>query len=168
MKIIFLDIDGVLNHQLWFAARKNEKVETDLDYDRSMIDPQKVELLNDLIDETKAKVVISSSWRKTHTKEQLQSLLESKGFTGEVIGLTPCLKFTGLEGYGYSVPRGAEIKAWLEINKSTLLDKMSKVPYVILDDDSDMLFSQRENFFWVDSYCGLTSNTIYKAKRFLK
>jgi hypothetical protein len=168
MKIIFLDIDGVLNHQLWFKIQKNKKViDTDLEYNRSMIDETRVDLLNDLIKETKAKVVISSSWRKNHTKEELQIMLEDKGFVGEIIGLTPCLRFTGFEGYVYSVPRGNEIKAWLETNKGILNNKMSKVPYVIFDDDSDMLLWQRENFFWVDPYCGLTPNIIYKAKRFL-
>ena len=149
MKIIFLDIDGVLNHQLWFKSQKDKKViDTDLEYNRSMIDETRVDLLNDLIKETKAKVVISSSWRKNHTKEELQTMLEDKG-------------------YVYSVPRGNEIKAWLETNKGILNNKMSNVPYVIFDDDSDMLLWQRENFFWVDPYCGLTPNTIYKAKRFL-
>jgi hypothetical protein len=30
--------------------------------------------------------------------------------------------------------------------------------------DSDMLWWQREHFIWVDPYCGLTPNLIYKAK----
>ena len=167
MKIIFLDIDGVLNHQIWFKEQKNKRVETDLEYNRSMIDETRVDLLNDLIKETKAKVVISSSWRKNHTVKELQTILEDKGFKGEVIGFTPMLRFTGLKDYIYSVPRGNEIKAWLETNKGILNNKISKVPYVIFDDDSDMLLWQRENFFWVDPYCGLTPNIIYKAKRFL-
>jgi len=72
MKIIFLDIDGVLNHQLWFKNQKNKKViDTDLEYNRSMIDETRVDLLNDLIKETKAKVVISSSWRKKPHKGRI-------------------------------------------------------------------------------------------------
>jgi len=132
-----------------------------------MIDESRVELLNELIEKTKAKVVISSNWRKTRTVKELQKLLECKGFKGEIIGLTPCLQFVGLENYDYSVPRGNEIKAWLETNKGILNNKISKVSYVIFDDDSDMLLWQREHFFWVDPYCGLTPNIIYKAIRFL-
>ena len=169
MKIIFLDIDGVLNHQIWFKKwyKGGKRTDTKEQYNDSMIDPNSVALLNKIIEDTKAKVVISSSWRKNNTIESLQAILESKGFTGEIIGLTPVLYFTGEKDYHYSVPRGNEIKAWLEINKGILGDKMSKVKYVIFDDDSDMLLWQRENFFWIDPYCGLTPNIIYKATRFL-
>lgn len=168
MKIIFLDIDGVLNHSLWYQAEEPlKKTASHSEYELSMIDGSKVLLLNSLIEETGAKIVISSSWRKNHTKEELQSLLDCKGFKGEIIGLTPVLYFTGLENYNYSVPRGNEIKAWLETNKGILNNKMSKVPYAILDDDSDMLYWQRENYFRVDSYCGLTPNIVYRVKRFL-
>ena len=169
MKIIFLDIDGVLNHQIWFEKwHKSEKrTDTEEQYNDSMIDPESVDLLNKIIADTDAKVVISSSWRKNNTIESMQTLLDKKGFKGEIIGLTPVLYFTGLKDYHYSVPRGNEIKAWLEINKGILGDKMSKVKYVIFDDDSDMLLWQRENYFWIDAYCGLTKNIIYKATRFL-
>jgi len=169
MKIIFLDIDGVLNHQIWFEKQCESKkqIDTEEQYEASMIDPKSVELLNKIIADTNAKVVISSSWRKTHTAEEIQALLDSKGFKGEIIGLTPVLYFTGLKDYNYSVPRGNEIKAWLETNKGILGDKISKIKYVIFDDDSDMLLWQRANFFWVDPYCGLTPNIIYKARRFL-
>ena len=169
MKIIFLDINGVLNHQLWFkeSYKKYKKCSTDKEYEDSMIDDSKVALLNELIKKTNAKVVISSSWRKEYTIKQMQTILERKGFKGEIIDSTPVLSFSGIKDYKYSVPRGNEIKAWLEINKGILGDKISKVKYVIFDDDSDMLLWQREKYFWVDPYCGLTPNIIYKAERFL-
>lgn len=156
-----MDIDGVLNHQLWFESQKDKRINTDLEYKRSMIDETRVELLNDLISNSGAKVVISSSWRKSHTQDELQEILEDKGFIGEIIGMTPYLRFNGYQGYTHSVSRGNEIKAWLELNERT------DIPYVIFDDDSDMLLCQRENYFRVDAYCGLTPNIIYKAKRFL-
>lgn len=69
--------------------------------------------------------------------------------------------------YKYSVPRGCEIKAWLELNKEKLGDKMSKVKYVILDDDSDMLYWQREHLFLTDAYAGLTKNIAYRVINYL-
>jgi len=36
--------------------------------------------------------------------------------------------------------------------------------YVILDDDSDMLYCQRNNFICVDYTTGITSRIIYKIK----
>lgn len=168
MKLIFLDIDGVLNHQLWFNAQSITNRFNVAEYHSSMLDPARVEILNYIIFKTNAKVVVSSSWRKTHTKEKLQSLLEGRGFKGEIIGTTPCLSFSGVLGYNYSVPRGNEIKAWLELNKGILNNKLSKVPYVILDDDSDMLLWQRNNYHWVDPYCGLTPSIANKVIKFLQ
>lgn len=169
MKIIFLDIDGVLNHQLWFEEQKEAKDKW-CSYDKTrqkMIDPSKVELLNELIEKTGSKVVISSSWRVHYSINYIREMLSHYGFKGEIIDTTPTLFFRGLKDYHYSVPRGNEIKAWLETNKDILGEKISKVRYVILDDDSDMLLWQRENFFWVDPYCGLTPNITYKAIRYL-
>lgn len=170
MKIIFLDIDGVLNHQLWFESingKPEYKKEGPDDY-RRWFCPFSVDLLNHLTTETGAKIVVSSSWRKGRTVEQLQKLLKDNGITGEVIDKTPYLRFTGVDDYTYSVPRGCEIKAWLEINKGILGEKIGSFNnYVILDDDSDMLWWQRNNFLLIDGYCGITPNIIYKAQKLL-
>jgi len=40
--------------------------------------------------------------------------------------------------------------------------------YAILDDDSDMLESQLKRFYLIDPYYGLTPNHIYRIKRHLK
>ena len=69
--------------------------------------------------------------------------------------------------YRTSVPRGCEINAWLELNKNLFDDNMSEASHVIFDDDSDMLYRQRENYFRVDSHCGLTPNIVYRATLFL-
>ena len=42
---------------------------------------------------------------------------------------------------GYSIPRGCEIDYWLREDR-----KFSIESYVILDDDDDMLLSQRNNY----------------------
>ena len=51
-KIIFLDIDGVLNHQLYYKERKRKGLldKPDVNYPYSEVDPEKVELLNMLIE----------------------------------------------------------------------------------------------------------------------
>lgn len=172
-KFAFVDVDGVLNHEIWFTSDECKKVSKErIDKDdkndyRRWFDPRCVELLNHLTDKTGAKIVVSSSWRGGRTVEELKKLFSDVGITGDVIDKTPKLNFKGLEGYNYSVPRGCEIKAWLETNKNILGDKLSKANYVILDDDSDMLLWQREKFLHVDSYCGLTYNVIDKAVQIL-
>jgi hypothetical protein len=51
-KIIFLDIDGVLNNSKWLKENKNNP-----------IDPAAVNRINVIMQKTDAKIVISSSWR---------------------------------------------------------------------------------------------------------
>ena len=48
-----------------------------------------MELLNELIKKTGAKVVITSTWRLSRSVEELQRVLDYKGFEGEVIAKTP-------------------------------------------------------------------------------
>lgn len=173
MKLIFLDFDGVIAaYELFWREKSQAERHKDLHSNAPKgaedICTEKIKLLNNLIEDTGAKVVVSSSWRHNRTVEQLQEVLDYRGFKGEIIGKTPALYFQNTEDYkGYSVPRGCEIKAWLEMNKGILNEKISKVKYVILDDDSDMLYWQRNVFLWVDPYCGLTPNIIYKAKQML-
>ena len=157
-KFIFLDIDGVLNHQLFYQEKTQSERFKEVGLPYCDLDPKKIELLNSLIELTGAQVVISSTWRMRRTVEELQSILEWGGFVGTVIAKTPNLSYSKSWD---SVPRGAEIQVWLD---NTVKEDYR---YVIFDDDSDMLLSQRESFFHVDGYCGLTPNIIYKASRYL-
>ena len=55
-KIIFLDIDGVLNSIDYFEHTKHCK-------GYSEINPKKVKLLKEIVDRTGAEIVLSSTWR---------------------------------------------------------------------------------------------------------
>ncbi len=123
MKVLFLDFDGVLNNKAFFEGFKGRFVP-----DEDMIDPQAVGLLQDIIDKTGAKIVISSSWRKGFDLEELQAMLKNKGLVrAEIIGKTPAKMSL--------YHRGGEIRMWLRdyVDKSDPIEGI-----VILDDDSDM------------------------------
>ena len=76
MKTIFLDMDGVLNHTLFFRGRTKYPAKTiKRPYDQ--IDQESVENLNTLIQQTGAKVVISSTWRKHYDVAQMQEILNT-------------------------------------------------------------------------------------------
>lgn len=165
MKIIFLDIDGVLNHELWLQSPES-KAEVPGNSHARWFDPRAVALLNNLTDATYAKIVVSSSWRLDTSLDDLRVLLQKQGITGEIIGKTPYLSYASDEGT-YLVPRGCEIQAWLENNRDKVGFKLSKASYVILDDQSDMLLWQQRNFFRVDPCCGLTKTIVEKATDFL-
>jgi hypothetical protein len=181
MKIIFLDIDGVLNHEIWYRKRMEIKQGTDSkdwsdQYPFYEFDPDSVKLLNLIIEKTGAKVVVSSSWRHGRTVGQLQEILDRVGFVGEVIDTTPSLNARiGKDPAGYTVPRGCEIDWWLEKNgdfqrinwskerQQECIDKSKVKNYVILDDDSDMLYSQREHFVQTSFKDGLNEKKAIKA-----
>jgi hypothetical protein len=159
-KIIFLDIDGVLNHHLFYVAEKEAGRIGQRD-----TDPKSVEYLNTLCNETGAEVVVSSTWRLGRTTEQLQELLKEAGFTGKVIGRTEDLRYG--KG-GESILRGNEILHWIKENTKLIgAEYWQYKSYVILDDDSDMLYWQKDNFILVDHYCGITPSTIFQAKKIL-
>lgn len=162
MKVIFLDFDGVLNSEKWFRTREKSVEIDDIksQYPYYQIDPNSISLLNQIIQSTEAKVVVSSTWRLGRTVEELQSILNIHGFIGEIIDKTP--HFGAPKGFGYTIPRGCEIDWWLKeknfqrINWSIerqreYIEKSSVKNYIILDDDSDILYNQREHFiktFW--------------------
>lgn len=119
-KILFLDIDGVLNSADYMVACGGK-------FDHKQIDPAAVARLNRITDTTGCKIVVSSTWRLLYDHlEDLKTALTGYGITGEVIGKTPfkpnALRFV----------RGKEIEFWLEENHGTY----SK--FVIVDDDTDM------------------------------
>lgn len=124
MRVIFLDIDGVLNSAEWFEKTKDVRSGLSrIDELQEMLDPRAVELLNGLVDRAGATVVLSSSWRVAYGMDFIQRALVARGFTGKLSDRTPTM----------GSPRGREIQAWL--------DKRLEKPeaFIILDDNSDML-----------------------------
>lgn len=167
MKVIFLDVDGVLNSaRSWVAGKgKLEQYHIENPDDphyrrvtKCTIDPIACELINEVCKETDAKLVISSTHRKHFPKhdevEYLNLLKEYFGFLGInpdlVIGATPSLH----------TARGAEIKYWLDNNPHV-------THFAIVDDSSDMLESQMDNFVRVDPEIGFTFEDFKKVSALL-
>jgi hypothetical protein len=179
MKIVFLDIDGVLNSNDWYVRRSTEVKMDDIaaQYPFYEFDPDAVKRLNRLTDLTGAKIVVSSTWRHGRDVDQLKLLFSQVGITGEVIDRTPSMHISGKES-GYTVPRGCEIDKWLDdhdfqrINWSKerqqeYLDKSQIQNYIILDDDSDMLYNQREHFIKCPHLTGFSRKELREAIKIL-
>jgi hypothetical protein len=120
MKIIFLDIDGVL------VTRNSIKYQyLNFPDDTSIRFSKKaVKNLNKLIRLTKAKIVISSTWRLFHSLEKLQNIFEEQKIKGEIISTTSVEKASIEE----DIPRGQKIADWLS-------EYNNVEQYVIIDDD---------------------------------
>lgn len=124
-KIIFLDIDGVLNSSNTFKENKTIKNLYNKCLDRTYmndlkwllldIDFEKLQLLKKIVEVTGAKIVISSSWRNLRLYPLIEEYLVSKGLP--IIGTTKNIESQ----------RGKEIKTYIEENKIN--------DFIVLDDE---------------------------------
>jgi len=110
VKVIFLDIDGVLINQRYAS--------------RNTADPKCVEQLNRITDRTGAKIVVSSSW-KHHGLPRITLILKQWGVTGDIIDITP-------DWPGYE--RRWEIMGWL--SDSVMYQDLNNT-FVVIDDERD-------------------------------
>ena len=160
MKVLFLDIDGVLclrtSHYQYF--------------DKVCCDRIKL-----ILEKTGAKIVVSSTWRRGHTLQSLKELMargydlevfeseerveieKAGAFNSEVIiGMTPVLniEYTNPETpYG----RGVEISAWL-------LEHPEITQYVVIDDDRlDIIVPHKDFLVQTDTRIGITDTDVQKA-----
>lgn len=129
-KYLFLDIDGVLNHEEWYAKIIVGKMPPELSWPVCDFDPECVARVNKILKETGAVLVISSTWR---IAEELPEIFERVGLPKEY-KVTPKL---------LGQPRGLEIRHFLD-NEGVPLGGGT---YAIIDDDNDMLPLQKEHFF---------------------
>ena len=150
MKIIFLDIDGVLNndaHWKRIIGKRYTQVSQTL-LDKLLI----------ILKETGTNLVISSSWRGFQLKETIEdfetckSKNELKQITKYIVGITP---------HSNERHRGKEIKWFIENQDDCLYyklvdQKLDIDDYVIIDDDADMLDEQKPHFFQTKYWRGLT------------
>lgn len=142
MKVLFLDIDGVLNSDHFYVNRPKEIKH--LPYPLSEFDPECVKRLNKILDVTGARLVLSSSWRHDGT---VYNVLRRAGITHDIWDITP---------YEMDKPRGHEIRKFLEEHKE--IDS-----YVILDDIPNMLPEQKSHFVNTNPCRGLTDEDMEKA-----
>lgn len=121
MKVIFLDIDGVLCSMRSSAALGGYPAAGN-PTSWGKFDDVAIRLLQEAIRQTGAVIVLSSSWRNDVNREALQWRLG--------------IRIEDVTRYGAeSEPRGVQIHDWLLRNPGV-------TEYAILDDDEDMLQDQ--------------------------
>ena len=134
-RILFLDIDGVLNSELYFRKTEGKHIypdtpDTHFNYRSTMVDREALMLVSDMCKENNIKVVLSSTWRLGFDSlKEINDFFTALGAEMEFIGATGTTK----EGV-----RGVEIKVWIDTHIDVQYDKPYR-NFVILDDDSDML-----------------------------
>lgn len=158
MKVLFLDIDGVLN-SVKFYKQSGKKGGLLKDIDGAALG----RLLRVVLS-TDCKIVISSSWRIQHTHNDIREMLLNAGWPGTkgppIIGSTPVHNWGRTDAHPGPPLRGEEIKAWLDVAKDV-------THYAIVDDDSDMLPEQMDHFVQTSWEDGLLDEHVEKLKAIL-
>lgn len=148
MKVIFLDIDGVLNtsgHISWrFKQPKERRTSSD---DWCPIACSNLNAIGEVVP-GEVGIVLSSTWRLGRNIIDLRQLLTKNNIKLPFYGVTPAL---GFDPHKEKPIRGMEIKQWLD--RPLRVDR-----YVIIDDDTDMLPEQLDNFVHCNHVTGLADH----------
>jgi hypothetical protein len=108
MRILFLDIDGVMATTSCYSRGKNNK------WDTYMFDPKCVAVLNFILQETGCEIILSSDWRHTLTLQEMREIFTHNNVIKGPIGFTErsgTYTAMNLEG-----GRSDEINHWLKVN----------------------------------------------------
>lgn len=147
MKLIFLDVDGVLNSQNYVVSEHDRLghdnyIKEYLSQGRIPFDPHCINNLKNVLEVTGALICVSSTWRLC--EDQRKRLNEALGeYCYRIIGYTKHL----------STIRGIEIDNFLNDLKQI---KSPLEKYIIIDDDNDMLEEQQPYLIKTNFETGFT------------
>lgn len=166
-KIIFLDFDGVLNteHNQDMLLYKGKAWK---DKHGAFFDLKAVAELNRIVEETKADIVIESSWKYLGL-EAMRQMWRDRNMPGNVIDVTPSsasnnwLLNANLDEMdpAHTQWKGVEIASWIAEN---LHDEDR---YVIIDDEYVILDSQLPHFILTNPYDGIIPELADRAIKLL-
>ena len=144
MKLIFLDVDGVLNN-----VDTLDRIRPPEGGSYTGVDMVLVERLRKIVTVTDAHIVLSSTWREYEYFKEI--LLEKLGDMAlRVIGETPKLDWKS---------RSEEINAWIRIHTEVKINK-----FIVIDDlTCDDLDSFGESFIQTYYSDGLTEELVKKC-----
>lgn len=161
-KVIFLDIDGVLNSNFWNDSHQREIS------DGTLIDSEKIKLLGELVRRTDAGIVLHSGWKywfdseleplRTES-ERLKTLLSQEGLT--INSVTPDHATEEIKrDKKFSLIKAEEILAWLDDHKE--IDQ-----WVVIDDLDLHNAEVAKHQLRTNPQTGLTIHDIHEIEKML-
>jgi len=135
---IFLDIDGVLRtHKSDLEWSQQLCIPIPSNVHDRRFDKKIVSNINEIVGYTRAKIVVTSTWRVKHSLEELKRIFRDNGISAEIIGKTDI-----------GLTRGEEIEQYISDNEIE--------NYVVIDDQvNDILKSiPKERVIKVDPTIG--------------
>ena len=144
MKVIFLDHDGVICLSTEWGGRykKRKKInsqkltteEMPVEYRFDNFNQKAIKVLNQILEETGAEIVVSSDWKRWATVEEMGEYYESKGIIKKPIAFTPNLgQCTWYDNWAWSSEWDLEMTRVIEI-KQYLHDHPEITHWVSIDD----------------------------------
>lgn len=161
-KVIFLDIDGVLNSNFWIGSHSQEIS------DKMPVDGEKVRLLAELVKRTGAKIVLHSGWKYRFDREMKPLCPEAEDLRGMlqkenlfIADITPDHSTEEIRrNKKFSLVKAGEILAWLAAHED--------VESWIVIDDLDLHNAEiQTRQIKTNPETGLTAGDICRAERML-
>ena len=160
MKIIFLDVDGVLN-----CDTTEETVNGWV-----FVDDDKIKLVRYIVDKTGAKIVLDSTWRQGYyglTQKNPGDISDWGEMEYEALKERCAqygVNFWGFTGWPDTCDRGSEIHEWISDYIDLYEDGDPITAYVIID-DIDLRITERypNNFVHTAGAVGLTLHDAEEA-----
>ena len=152
MKLLFLDVDGVLNSTKFSYELATDKLEKykSLSFPLDSFDYRAIELVNYILDNTDAKLGISSDWR---FDDELEPCLLYHGLKHKIYGRTP---------YDKHYRRNIEIETFISKENENIES------YCIIDDiDNWFNDEQLKHMVKTSTFEGLTKKLADKAIKIL-
>lgn len=139
VKHIFLDFDGVLNTEQYQSRLAIEGKPTKDEYG-PLFDPKAVARLSEIVEATKAEILVISSWGEVLGKEKIIEMWKKRGLPGEIRAV-------------FIPDKECDSKAkWIE----KCIDRQIFLPYVIFDDEYQFSTEQEKYLIIVNPVTGIS------------
>ena len=168
MKIIFLDHDGVICLATEWGGRFKKQREAGRKLSQSVaslpvlsrfdnFNKKAVKILNEILEETNAEIVISSDWKRWASVEEMGEYYESQGIKKKPIGFTKnlgeCTHYAKEYPAGFPWNRDMDLEQTRSIEiKQYLVDHPEITHWVSIDDLNmgkvQMHYSMEYNYDW--------------------
>ena len=158
MKVIFLDHDGVIClSNNWGNRFKKQKewggrklsmttLEMPVEYRFDNFDEKAVNVLNEILEETGAEIVVSSDWKRWATVEEMGEYYESKGIIKKPIAFTDSILYDDYEDFPWH--RKCELEQTRSLEIAQYLGLNTVITHWVAIDDLDMSLKLERDKEW--------------------
>jgi len=158
MKVIFLDHDGVIClSDNWGNRFKKQKswgkrklsmstLSMPVEYRFDNFDEEAVKVLNEILEETGAEIVVSSDWKRWATVEEMGEYYESKGIIKKPIAFTDSILYDDYDNFPWHNRWVSEQTRSLEI--AQYIGQNPVITHWVAIDDLNMSLTDVDDKTW--------------------